>query len=157
MLCAKHIEAERWGLDSPLSDYTFKLRHYRLVGSLDDLEGPMFELGHGCFQLWSSISTVGKNMTQPGKAATDRGEQRHGAIAILNVGRVDQQADQEPHRVSDNVTFASRDLLGRILSFRTATLCGLDRLAVDDACAGTALSPCRFPDLHQQGMVDLSP
>ena len=96
-------------------------------------------------------------MTQPGKAATDRGEQRHGAVTILDVGRVDQEADQGSRRVSDTMTFASRDLLARILSFRTATLCGLDRLAVDDACTRTALSPCRFPDLHQQGMLDLRP
>lgn len=58
------------------------------IGSLDDLNGPFAERSHRTAQLVAGITAVSKNMPQPWIERTDRGEDTDGAVAILDVGRV---------------------------------------------------------------------
>ena len=60
------------------------------------------------------------------KNAFDEGEQTTGApakyqcnaVAILNVGRVNSNAQQQTERIDEDMAFAARDLLARIKALR---------------------------------------
>jgi hypothetical protein len=51
------------------------------------------------------------------------------------------QSDEVTGCISDDVSLAAQDLLASVKATRTATLCGFDRLAIDDASGRTGLPP----------------
>ena len=73
------------------------------IGPLDDLDGPISKCSHRAAQLLAGIASVGKNMAQPGIERTDRCEDADGTVTILDVGRVNLQADQMAGCVGDDV------------------------------------------------------
>src|ERR1035437_3777994 len=108
-------------------------------------------------QLVSGVAAIGKDMAQPGKSTANARQQIWRAITILHVGRVDGGSNQQSYRVGEDMALAALDhLFGRIAA-RTASLGGLDRLAVDHAGGRACLAACRFAYLHQQHMVDDPP
>ena len=87
--------------------------------ALDDLDRPGSGLGQRRRQLWSLIVGIGKDAFDEGEAAaraTVEDQQR--AIAILQIGRVDDDVQQEAERVDENVPLAARDLLARVIPRR---------------------------------------
>jgi hypothetical protein len=58
-------------------------------GARDDLDCPVAKFGQSLAQIGTVIDAVGKQMVQPGKRVVDDLDDNPGAIAILDVGRMD--------------------------------------------------------------------
>ena len=101
------------------------------VGTFDDFDVPSSKFGQRIAKLVAGIAAIGEDMTQPRieRAAID--DRTDGAVAILDVGGVNLQADQMALRVGDDVALAALDLLACIKAAWTAAFRGLHRLAVD--------------------------
>src|ERR1041385_2830924 len=97
-----------------------------------DLDRPVAEIGERAEQLRPTIDAIGEDVAQVAEALPERAQQRHGAVIVLNVGRMHQQSDERTLCVGDDVTLASLDALGGIKPARAAAFRGLHTLAVDD-------------------------
>lgn len=90
----------------------------RLV-ALDDLDLPGAGLGDGRGGFGCLIAAIGEDALDKGKEAAGAPvENERCAIAILHVGRMDDDVQQETERVDENMPFAARDLLARIETLR---------------------------------------
>ena len=72
------------------------LEAFCLVGALDDLERPVTMPTQRVPELVSGIAAIGKDVAQPREPVADRLEHVNGAIAVLDIGCVDENEDQEP-------------------------------------------------------------
>jgi len=90
----------------------------RLV-ALDDLQRPGAALRHGGGRFRALVAGIGEDALderkEPARAPV---ENQAGAIAILQIGRVDHDVQQEAERVDQDVPLATRDLLARIEALR---------------------------------------
>jgi hypothetical protein len=93
-------------------------------------------------------------MPQPGEALAYRLEYIDGAIAVLNVGGMDEDEDHEAASVGEDMPFPALDLLARVITADTATFRGFDRLAVDHTGAGRSFAPLDLAQVHHQNHVD---
>ena len=107
-----------------------------MIGSLDDFERPLADLGQRRPQFISGIATTGEDMAQPWEAVADAGKHIEGAIAVLDVGGMDHGTDQKSLRIGDDMALAALGLLDRIIAARPNAFGGFDALAVDHASAG---------------------
>jgi len=89
------------------------------LGALDDFDDPMTGAGGGLRHAWPLIAGIGED-------ALDEREQTAGApiedqpraVAILHVGGMDHDVQEQAERVDENVPLAARDLLARIEALR---------------------------------------
>jgi hypothetical protein len=88
------------------------------VAALDDLQGPGTGLGDHLGHLWPLVSGVGEDAFDERKGSPRRAQYLARAIAILHVGRVDGDAQQEAQRVDQDVALAAGDFLARIKALR---------------------------------------
>ena len=116
------------------------LEALRGVGSLDDFEAPITLSIEGSLELFSPIAAIGEDVAQPREARSDRGENVRCAIAILDVGGMDDCRDQQATSVGEDVALAAHDFLARIIAARPTALRSLHALTVDDTCAGRGLA-----------------
>ncbi len=87
--------------------------------AFDDLERPGPGLGCGGRHFRSLIVGVGEDTLDEGKqAARASVEDQPRPVAILHIGRVDGDAQQETERVDKNVPLAALDLLARVIARR---------------------------------------
>lgn len=87
--------------------------------ALDDLQSPGAGLGNICGERRSLIGGIGEDAFDEGKAAARAPiENESRAIAVLHVGRMDNDVQQEAERVDEDVPLAARDLLARIVTLR---------------------------------------
>jgi hypothetical protein len=87
--------------------------------ALDDLQPPGPGLGDGGRGLRSLIAGIGKDTLDEGEeAARAPVENERRPIAVLDVGRVDDDSQQEAERIDEDVPLAARDLLPRIKALR---------------------------------------
>ena len=87
--------------------------------ALDDLQRPSAGLGDGRSRLRSLVAGVGEDARDEGEKATRAAvEDERRAVAVLHVGGVDDDVDQEAERVDEDVALAARDLLARIVALR---------------------------------------
>ncbi len=87
--------------------------------ALDDLDGPGSGLCQRRRQLRPLIVGIGEDAFDEGEAAARAAvEDQPSAITILQVGRVDDDVQQEAERVDENVPLAARDLLARVIPRR---------------------------------------
>ena len=87
--------------------------------ALDDLELPGSGHGDGVGGLGSLIAGVGEDALDERKeAARAVVENEPRAIAILHIGRVDDNVQQEAERIDENVPFPARDFFARIEALR---------------------------------------
>ena len=87
--------------------------------ALDDLNLPGAGLGDGGSGLRSLITSIGEDALDKGEeAARAPIEHEPSAIAILQVGGMDNDVQQEAERVDENMPLAARDLLARIEALR---------------------------------------
>ena len=87
--------------------------------ALDDLDRPDSGLCQRRRQLRSLIVGIGEDAFDEGEAtarATVEDQQR--AIAILQIGGVDDDVQQEAERVDENMPLAARDFLARVVPRR---------------------------------------
>ena len=93
----------------PLDDPTLRQRHEAmLVAATNDLQAPGAGPRHG----------GGHQSLDEGEQATGLRQHGLGAIAVLDVGRVDDDAQQQAERVDEDVPFAPEHLLARVVAGR---------------------------------------
>jgi hypothetical protein len=88
-------------------------------GTLDDFSFQMRE--HSCQSLvefWSLIAAVGEELFQERKHPEQGRHDENAAIAILNIGRMDNGMKQQAQRVYENMSLLTLDLLARIIAVR---------------------------------------
>lgn len=83
--------------------------------ALDDLELPGAGLCNGCGCLCALVAGIREDTLDEGEEAAGAPiEDESSAIAILHIGRMHNDAQQEAERVDEDVPLAARDLLARI-------------------------------------------
>ena len=89
------------------------------VVALDDLQLPGAGLGNGGAGLGSLITGVGENaFEEREQAACAPIQDQFGAIAILNIGRMDGDIQEEAERVDEDMPLAARDFLAGVEALR---------------------------------------
>lgn len=89
------------------------------VIALDDLKCPGAGLGDGRGGFGSLIAGISEDALDEGKQATRTSiEDKRCAVAILYIGGVDDDIQQEAERIDEDVPLATRDLLARIKALR---------------------------------------
>ena len=87
--------------------------------ALDDLQRPSAGLGDGRGGFGCLIAAIGEDALDKGKEAAGAPvENERCAVAILHVGRMDDDVQQETERVDENMPLAARDFLARIEALR---------------------------------------
>ena len=88
------------------------------IAAFDDFDlptaGPRNDAGH----LRPLVSSIGEDAFDKREPAAGLAQQLACAIAILNVCRMDHDAQQQAERIDEDVAFATRDLLARIEALR---------------------------------------
>src|SRR5512132_201944 len=123
----------------------------------DDVDRPVAEWHERLLEFFARIAAIGEDVAQPREGASDRAQKRGGAVAILDIRRMDDRADQQSAGVGENVSVAALDLRAGVEAARTTRLGGLDRLAIDHPGRRTRLAPSHLARLHQQVMVNQFP
>ena len=88
------------------------------VGTLDDLEHPAACIGDRLCGLRSLIAGIGEDALDEGEGAARLSQNLTHAVAVLNVGRMHDNAQQESERVDQDVPLAARNRLARIEALR---------------------------------------
>jgi len=88
------------------------------LAALDDLQGPAPGLTDKLRHLWSLIARVSEDALDERERAPCAAQHVAGAVAILHVGGMDGDAQQEAERVDEDMALAARDLLARIKALR---------------------------------------
>lgn len=87
--------------------------------AFDDLDRPSPGFGESRRQLRPLIAGVGEDALDEGEqAAGSPVEDQPGAIAVLQVSRMNDDVQQEAERIDKNVPFAAFDLLARVIARR---------------------------------------
>ena len=88
------------------------------VAALDDLDGPAARVGDDLRHLCSPVAGIGEDALDEGERAPCRAQQFAGAVAVLNVGGMNDDAQQEAQRVDQDVPLATLDFLARVVARR---------------------------------------
>jgi len=73
----------------------------------------------GSFQLvQEKLARMGEDALDEGEQTPRRLEQVASAVAILDIGRMDGDAQEKTERVDEDMALAARDLLARIIALR---------------------------------------
>jgi hypothetical protein len=88
------------------------------IGALDDLELPGAGGGDGGLHLRSLISAVAIDQRDEGEQAARTAQHGEGAVTILHVGGMNDDAQEKAERIDENMPLAARDLLARIKALR---------------------------------------
>lgn len=87
--------------------------------AFDDFDGPGARLRERCRELWPLIVGIGEDAFDEREAAARAAvEDQRSAVTILQVGRVDNDVQQEAEHVDEDVPLAARDLLARVIPRR---------------------------------------
>ena len=122
-----------------------------LIGEFSyDLNGD----GGGVCDARAVVGAIGEGVFDERVSGRGLLEERHRAVAILHVGRVDEQFEHAPIGVDHGMTLATHHLLAGIVAPRPARLGGLDALAVDDGRRWARLATGTFPIDLDQMMVE---
>jgi hypothetical protein len=101
-----------------LHDPAFRQHNERVqFVALDDLHDPATSLGCGGCHPRSLIAGIGEDAFDEGEQGSRaRVQHQRGAVAVLNVGGVDGDAQQQTERVDKDMPLAARDLLARVIA-----------------------------------------
>jgi hypothetical protein len=90
-----------------------------LIRTLDDFG---FEVGHGfresLLEFRSLIAGVGEQLLQERIHPEQRREQQDAAVAILDIGGMNDGVEQQARRIYENVALLAFDLFARIIAMR---------------------------------------
>ena len=90
-----------------------------MIGALYDFG---FEVGQdarqACVESRPLIGRVGKELPQERMHPKQGGKQHDAAIAILDVGAVNDRVEQQTQRIYENVALLALDFLARIIAMR---------------------------------------
>ena len=88
------------------------------IAALDDLQAPAAGPGDEFGHLRPLVAGIGKDAFDERKGSPRRTQQVARAVAILHVGRVDGDAQQQAKRIDKDVPLAAGDLLAGIETLR---------------------------------------
>ena len=89
------------------------------VGSFDDVDHPRAGASSSSSRFRALVAAIGVDAFDKGKQATRASvEDQRDAVAILDVGGMNGDAQQEAERVDQDVPLATRNLLARIVALR---------------------------------------
>ena len=88
------------------------------IAALDDFQLPGAGLGDDLGHLWPLVGGIGKDAFDKREGSPGRAQQVACTIAVLHVGRVDGDAQQEAQRIDQDVALAAGDFLARIKALR---------------------------------------
>ena len=88
------------------------------IGSLDDLQFPGTGAGDGCRHLRPLIAAVGEDALDERELTAGPAQQLDRAVAILHVGGMNHDVQEQAERVDEDVPLAARDLLARVIALR---------------------------------------
>ena len=88
------------------------------IGPLHDLQLPGTGAGNGRRHLWPLIAAVGEDALDEREPAAGPAQQLDRAVAILHVGRMDHDVQEQTERIDEDVPLAARDLLARVIALR---------------------------------------
>ena len=92
---------------------------FGLVGSLDDLDvDPAQDSRHGLLEFGSLITAIGIELQQERKHAEQSAQQQRRAVALLNVGGLNDGVQQQTLRVYQDMALLALDLLARVIPVR---------------------------------------
>jgi hypothetical protein len=90
-----------------------------MIGALDDFG---FDVGQDARQAFveclSLIGRVGKELAQERMHPEHGGKQHEAAVAVLDVGAVNDRVEQQTQRIYENVALLAFDFLARIIAVR---------------------------------------
>jgi len=87
--------------------------------ALDDFNCPGAGLGDGCGGLGSLVAGISEDALDEGKETARASiEDKRRAVAILYVGGVDHDIQQQAERIDENMPLTARDLFARIKALR---------------------------------------
>ena len=88
-------------------------------GALNDFDNPTVRATSGLRHTWSLIAGIGEDALDEGKEAARASiKNQPRPIAILQVGGMDDDAQEKAERIDEDVPLAARDLLARIKALR---------------------------------------
>ena len=87
------------------------------VASLDDLQGPAACVRDGLRHLGPLIARVADDALDEREQAPSLAQDLAGAVAVLDIGRMDD-AQEQAERIDEDVPLAPRDLLARVIPLR---------------------------------------
>lgn len=127
------------------------------IGPLDDLDSLFVDPVQRLLQLVTCATTIGKDLAQPLEAIADRGQQHRYAIAIRDVGSVDQGVDEIALGFFEGLALAPLNLLAWVRHPMPAALLGSNALAADDTRARRSLAACHIVPSQQKSRRQHAP
>ena len=88
------------------------------LGAFDDFQLPGAGLGDDCSHLRPLVAAIGEDALDEGEQTTGSTQQQIRAVAILHVGGMDHDVQEEAERIDEDMPLAARDLLARIEALR---------------------------------------
>ena len=110
-------EPGKGSFDDPASRQD--LEAFRRIGTLDDFRLEAWQ----SFLLrrakdWSLISAIGEQLLQKREPSEQCAQNENAAVAILNVGGMNDRMKQQAYRVDENMSLLAVDLFARIIAVR---------------------------------------
>jgi len=69
-------------------------------------------------EFWPLIAAVGKQLFQERIEPEQSGKKQDSAVAVLDIGGVNDRVEQQTHRVYEKMALLALDLLARIIAMR---------------------------------------
>ena len=90
-----------------------------MIGALDDFS---FEIGEdfrqGLLEFRSLIAAVGKQLFQERIRSEQCRKKQNAAVAVLDIGRMNNRVQQQTQRIYENMALLALDLFARIIAMR---------------------------------------
>ena len=92
---------------------------FRPIGALDDFSFELRQdLRQGLLKVWPLVATIGKELFQE-RVHPEKGRKKQdAAIAILDIGRMNDGVQQQTQRVYENMALLPLDLFARVIAMR---------------------------------------
>lgn len=88
------------------------------IGALDDLQLPGAGAGDGRRHFRPLVAAVGEDALDKRELTTGPAQQLDRAVAILHVGGMDHDVQEQTERIDEDVPLAAGDLLARVIALR---------------------------------------
>ncbi len=117
---------------------------FDLCWSQDGLQQPPEGAFHALGQVVPAVCTVGEDHLQPVESRLQPAKYRQnqdGSVVVLDIRRMNDDRQDQPKRIHNDMSLASIDLLAGVVTPLAADFGRLDRLTVDDRSTGRPLAP----------------
>src|SRR4029450_3925152 len=131
---------------------------FRPIGALDDFSFELWQdLRQGLLKVRPLVATIGKELFQE-RVHPEKGRKKQGAaIAILDIGRMNDGVQQQTQRVYENMALLALDLFARLIAMRidAAPFSSAPHAsAIDDGGGRAGFSFTLLPIRHTKRVMD---